>query len=107
MTGGYGADTFVYTGGKDVTLTFSNDSNKTLTINGAAGKKVIINGVTRTFTASADVYWFDEHDFTSEPQLDAITKISASDYSVGKLDTAENLTKLTQDEFLLTFGGDK
>ena len=105
MTGGYGADTFVYTGGKDVTLTFSNDSNKTLTINGAAGKKVIINGVTRTFTASADVYWFDEDNF-GDAQIDSITE-TAADYSVGKLDTADTLTKLTRDEFLLTFGGDK
>ncbi len=115
--------TGVRTSGSNVTLTFSNDSSKTLTLNGAKGKKVIVNGTALIFengrmynstktsstvkSSAADVYWFDEHDFTSEPQLDAITKISASDYSVGKLDTAENLTKLTQDEFLLTFGDDK
>ncbi len=90
---------------KDVTLTFSNDSSKTLTLNNAAGKKVIINGVTRTFTASADAYWFDENDF-GDAQLDSITD-SSSDYSIGKLDTADTLTKLTRDEFLLTFGDDK
>lgn len=95
--------TGVKTSGSDVTLTFSNDSNKTLTLNGAAGKKVIINGVTRTFTSSsADVYWFDENDF-GEAQLDSIIE-STTDYSLGKLDTTENLTKLTKDEFTLTFG---
>ena len=89
-------------GNNNVTLTFSNDANKTLTINNAGGKKIIINGTTRTFTASADVYWFDE-DNLSDTQLDSIMD-SPSDYSVGKLDTADTLTKLTKDEFLLTCG---
>ena len=92
-------------GNNNVTLTFSNDSNKTLTINNAGGKKIIINGVTRTFTAAAEPYWFDE-DNLSEPQLDSITE-TASDYSIGKLDTADTLTKLTRDEFILTYGEDK
>lgn len=103
---------------KNVTLTFSNDVNKILTINGATGKKVIINGATRIFEdgmiytadkksstiagGSADVYWFDEDKF-GEPQLDSIVDI-ASDYSVGKLDTTDNLTKLTKDDFILTYG---
>ena len=107
---------------KNVTLTFSNDANKTLTINGAAGKKVIVNGNTRIFEdgviytadkksstqagGSADVYWFDESNFDA-PGLDSIMQSPATDYSVGKIETLDNLTKLSKDEFTLTFGNDK
>lgn len=104
---------------KNVTLTFSNDVHKTLTLNGAAGKKVILNGTTRIFdngmiytydkkkstvvSAAAESYWFDEHDFTQGAQLDSIVD-TASAYSIDKLEIADNLTRLTKDEFILTFG---
>ncbi len=111
LTGGYGADTFVYTGGNDVITDYAANFDK-IQLNG--NTRIFEDGVIYTADkksstqagGSADVYWFDESNFDA-PGLDSIMQSPATDYSVGKIKTLDNLTKLSKDEFTLTFGDDR
>lgn len=134
LTGGAGKDVFVYSGGKDVITDYTAGQDKikiesgkiskttysgknviftfgngSLTVQNAKGKEITItdsSNKTQTYSKTLDLF-YDNNFVTDELQLDNVSSVTETSYSVGQIHTSTNYQNIETNSIISAFALEK